>query len=491
MEEDKLGLLYIAAVLRSNNIDVKMYDSQIENNSFNELRDLLREYKPDIIGIAVSTPTRFDAFKTARLAKNINRKILVVAGGPHISAVPRDTLENINDIDVAVMGEGELTFLELCDVFSKKGDFGNVKGIAFRREKDVIINAKRQRINDLDRLPFPARDLLRRYREKDRGKYYQISEMPDGEMLKIPNASVITGRGCPFNCLFCAAPELWEKNVKLRSLESVISEIKHLREAYGVDMLRFCDDTFNINKKRVSDICNLLLKENLKIKWHCHLRADKVDKETLSLMREAGCFIVSLGVESGSQAVLDNVIDKRITLDKVKEVVKWCDDLGIKRSCNFIYSLPGETRDDVNKTLMFMEELGGKQPFGPTIILPGSRIEKIARSNGLLPKNFSWAKASPYKYYDPTSNSFLPIFVDKLSWEEILDIFYKHITRQSTVRTKNYVFRIIYRLFQVKSLGELKFLLWNYFGFLKIFIRNVLKKSLNSKNKAKDDRIQS
>jgi len=472
MGEDKLGLLYIASVVRDKGIDVRMYDSQAEHNSFRELKDILKEYKPDIVGITIATPTRFDCFRSARMVKSINRNTLVVAGGPHLSTTSLDTLENIKDIDIAVMGEGEYTFLELCETILRGGSLDKIEGIAFRKGRDVIINPRRSRIDSLDSLPFPARDFMSRYRTKDKSRYYYDIQMPDGEIVKMSNTSIITGRGCPFNCLFCAAPEIWGRKTKLRSLENVISEIKHLKEAYNVTGFRFCDDTFNISKKRVIDICNLILKERLSITWHCHLRADNVDKETVKLMKEAGCYIVSLGVESGSQSILDNVIDKRIKLEKVKEVIKWCDELNIKRSCNFIYSLPGETREDVNKTLAFMEELGGKQPFGPTIILPGSRIESIAKSKGILPKDFSWAKVTKYKYYDPTANSFVPIYVDTLSWDEILGIFYKYIRRQSKERTKNYLFRVIYRLLQIRSLTELTLVLKNYFTFLRIFVKN-------------------
>ncbi|NQS89476.1 radical SAM protein [Patescibacteria group bacterium] len=483
LEEDKLGLLYMAAFLRLNNVDVAVYDSQLEQNSFRELIRLLKRYKPDIIGVSVSTQIRSDAFKTAEIAKKINRNILVVAGGPHVTAAAIDTLKYIKAIDIGVVGEGEYTFLEICNSFANKTDFAKIKGIAFRGKEGVIVNPKRERINNLDTLPFPARDLLQKYNKKERDRYQSDIEMPDGTIIKVPNAAIITGRGCPFNCLFCAAPEIWGKVVKLRSLENVIAEIKHLREEFGVNSFRFCDDTLNVTKKRTLDLCNLIIKEKLDVKWQCNIRVDNVNREILRIMKEAGCYIVSMGVESGSQRVLENVIDKGITLEKVREVVRWCDEFGIKRNCNFMYSHPDETREDLKKTQEFMKELGGRQPFGPTIILPGSRIEKIAKEKNILPKDFSWAKMSPYKYYDPTSNSFVPIFVDKLSWQEILDIFYKHISTQSVTRTRNYIYHVIDRIFRCRSLAEAKIILWNYLVLLKVFIRNTFKLKKEGSNK--------
>ena len=469
MGEDKLGLLYMAAVLRNNGIDVRVYDEG-ERNSFKGLKALLKEYRPTIVGISISTPNRFDGFKTARFIKQFDRKTVVIAGGPHVSAVPRDTLENIKDIDAVVMGEGEDTLLELCKIGV------DIRGVAFRREGKIFINPPRENIRDLNNIPFPARDLLQRYKNKEKSKYYVNIKIPDNGIVKYFYPAITTGRGCPFNCVFCAVPEIWGRNVRFRSVEDVIAEIRHLKETFDVEGFQICDDTFNVTRKRVFDICNLILKEKLKVKWHSHIRVDNVDKEMLSLMKEAGCYMTSIGVESGSQRIIDEVIEKRITLDKVKKVVKWCDEVGIIRSCNFIYSLPEETREDIDKTMELMKELGGKQLFGPTIILPASRIEKIAKEKHILPDNFSWAKKSPYRYYDPTSNSRLPVFVDKLSWKEILDIFYTHITRQSTVRTKNYISRIVNQLFQIRSFADLKFLLRNYFDFLKIFYQKIFNK---------------
>jgi len=464
MAEDKLGLLYMAAVLRQNGVDTRIYD-ECEHSTFKGLAHAIREYKPTIVGISISTPNRFDGFKTAKLAKGINKKTLVIAGGPHISSAAVDTLENVKEIDVAAIGEGENTLLDICKIGP------DVRGVALKKNGRIVVNPPRERIEDLNGIPFPARDLLRRYKEKNIDKYHFNLDMPDESLAEYYSTTLITTRGCPFNCTFCAAPEIWGKGVRLRSAENVIAELMHLKEAFNVDHFRFCDDTFNINKERVFKICNLILKEKASVKWHCHLRADNVDKEMLSIMKEAGCYMISFGIESGSQYVLDNIIEKRINLARARKILKWCDEVGIKRTCNFIYSLPDESREDVEKTLDFMKEIGGTQAFGPTIILPGSRIEKIAKKKGLFPANFSWAKITPYKYHDPTSNSFLPIFVDKLSWEEILGIFYGYVISQSKTRTRNYIFRIIYRLFQIRSIAEFKFVIKNYFEFLKILLK--------------------
>ncbi len=474
LEEDKLGILYLASVLLANSIDAAVYDAQVENNSLNELKDLIKSYRPSIVGITTTTPTRFDAFRTAKMIKQLNREITVVAGGPHVSAVPEDTLKYIKDIDLVVTGEGEYTFLEACKAIDSSGDFDDIKSVAFRTDGTVRINPPREYIQDLGALPYPARELLSRYKNKDKSQYYHSVEPPSGDMIKMPNTSILTARGCPFDCLFCAATEFWGKRVRKRSAEDVVNEIKHVKKAFGVDGFRFCDDTFNISKKRVIDICNLMLSDKLNMRWHCHLRADNVDREMLELMKQAGCFFISLGVESGSQAILDNVISKDIKLEKVSQIVNWCDDLKITRSCNFIYSLPGERREDVKKTIDFMAKLGGRQPFSPTIILPGTRIEKIAVSKGILPEKFIWSKVSYYKYFDPTSRNFTPIYVEKLTWTEILDIFYKYIRHQSKVRTKNYVFRLIRQIIQIKSLVELRILINNGFYLTKVFLKNII-----------------
>lgn len=479
LEEDKLGLLYLASMLKTNNIDAAVYDAQIENNSMDELKDIIKKYGPSMVGITTTTPTRFDAFKTARMVKHIDRNITVAAGGAHVSAVPEDTLKNIKTIDLVVTGESEYSFLEACQAISERGQAKDVKGVAFRDNGAVRINQPRGPIQDLEKLPYPARELLPRYRNRDQSQYFHPLELPDGEVVRMPNPTILTARGCPFNCLFCAATEFWGKRVRQRNSQQVVEEIKYIKENFAVDRFRFCDDTFNISKKRVMDICSLMKSSKLDMEWHCHLRADNVDKEMLELMKEAGCFIISLGVESGSQAVLDTVIGKNIRLEKVTQIIRWCDDLGIKRSCNFIYSLPGETRADVEKTIGFMRRLGGRQPFGPTMILPGTRIEKIARSQKVLPENFTWSKITYYKYYDPTSRSFTPIYVEKLTWGEILDIFYKYIGHQGKMRTRNYFFRLVKQIVQIRSLVELRIMLGNGLFLIGVLLKNMRRGNRN------------
>ncbi|NQT22869.1 MAG: radical SAM protein [Candidatus Omnitrophica bacterium] len=467
MGEDKLGLLYMAAVLRENNVEVQVYD-KAEHSTFADLKKVIMAYRPEIVGVSISTPNRFDGFRVARLAKDISKKIQVIAGGPHVSAVPEDTLKNIKDIDVAVIGEGENTLLDIC---KKKSD---INGIALREGKKVIKKPPQKRIENLNSIPFPARNLLLRYQMKQMNSYYFTIDIPGKGKAKYYYTTINTGRGCPYSCIFCAVPEIWGKQVRLRSAENVVEEMRKLKYDFNVEGVHFCDDTFNITKKRVYDMCSLMIKEKINLKWNAHLRVDNADKEMLSLMKDAGCFMISFGIESGSQRVLDEVIEKKITLDSARKCIRWCDELGIIRSCNFIYSLPGESKEDFHKTKAIMNEFGGKQTCGPTMILPASRIERIAKKKGVLPKDFSWSKKTFYKYYDPTSYSFLPLYVENLSWVEILDIFYNHINSQSHARKMNYIFRLFYRLLQIRSFGELRFVVVTYWHLVHIFLRNSL-----------------
>lgn len=469
MGEDKLGLLYMAAVLRQNDIDVMVYDES-GYNTFSGLKKILKSYRPDIFGVSISTPNRIDAFKAAKISKEVLPKSLVIAGGPHVSAVPKDTLENIREIDAVVIGEGERTLLEIC----KKGI--NANGVILRKNNKIIANPPREPILNLDELPFPARDILTKYRKKDISQYYLNTEVPGKGILRYYYTTITTGRGCPFNCIFCAVPEIWGRKVRLRSAQNVVHELKEVKERFGVEGFHVCDDTFNITKKRVFDICELMIREKIDMKWNAHLRVDNVDRDILAIMKKAGCYMISFGIESGSQRILDNVIEKKITLDKVRAVIKLCDELKIVRSCNFIYSLPDETNEDVRKTIDLMEEFKGKQVCGPTMILPSSRIEKIAKAKGILPVNFSWSRKTPYRYYDPTSYSFMPLYVEKLPWLDVLNIFYNHVSFQGKKRKKNYIFRLAYRILQVRSFGELKFVILSYIDLVRVFLRNIRRK---------------
>ena len=410
-----LSLAYLSAVLERNDIDVEVLDALVEGYSWRKLRKRLSREKPDIIGINSLTESRFESFKSAKIAKESLPDSTVVMGGPHVSLCAHDTLLSVPWVDIVVRGEGEITLLEICRNLGKKIGLESVQGISYRNEDgEVIHNSPRPLIKNLDTLPFPAFHLfpLQKYN-------FKLDVPGEG---KLPAINVITSRGCPYGCLFCATSKMYGRRWRARTPSNVVEELAYLSEKYGIRAVYFCDDTFTMNKRRVERICDLMIDQGLGLKWRCEIRVDTVDKSLLTKMKDAGCYEVFYGVESGSQRILDSVVNKKITIEQVRKASKWMDEVGMLKNPAYIVSFPDETLEEAHKTIDLMRELGGKPSFSLLRIYPGTRLEEIAKQKGILPKDFSWSQVS----YN-TENSLLihgnaPIYKEKLNWEELVEL---------------------------------------------------------------------
>jgi len=413
-----LGLAYIAAVLEEGNIEVEVVDAEVERLSWKALQKRYNESQPDLIGITSLTESRYESFKCAEIAKQALSDSTVVMGGPHVSLTPDDTLAHIPSVDVIVRGEGEHTIKQLCEVLQTTGDLHCVDGISFREEGKIIHNKTRQWIQDLDTLPLPARHLL------PLDKYNFRLNVP--EKGKLPATNVITSRGCPIGCSFCATSNMLGKRWRARSPSNVILELEHLVERYGTKAIFFYDDIFTMDKKRTVELCNLMIERGLELNYICMTRVDTLDKPLLTKMKESGCYRIHYGVESGSQKILDNIVEKKIKLNQVKQVSKWLDELGIIKNAFFIVSFPEETQEDVNKTLALMNDLGGEPSLSFLKIYPGTEIERMARLKRILPADFSWAKESRSAIFSiPIIQGNVPLFIDKLTWNDLCEIAIK------------------------------------------------------------------
>jgi len=411
-----IGLAYLAAVLEENDIQVEILDAQVERLSWKGLEKKYLQSKPDIVGITSLTEMRFQSFKAAKIAKKTLPRSIVIMGGPHASLAAYDTLLNVPSVDTIVRGEGEYTLLETCKVLEDNEDLKSVNGISYREDGEIIHNDHRSLIKNLDTLPFPAYHLL------PIEKYNFKLDVPD--VGKLPALNVITSRGCPIGCAFCATSKMLGKKWRARSPSNVLDELEYLIKTYGIKAIWFYDDTFTMNKKRVMEICDGIIGKGLNIKFTCSIRVDTVDKELLRKMKEAGCYSIFYGVESGSQRILDEIIEKRISIEQIKKVSNWLNELGILNNPSYIASLPDETNEELNKTINLMHELGGKASFSFLKIYPGTRVEEIAKEKGVLPEDFSWAKKSDmHKIFSlPSVQGDAPIFIDKLSLEELVKI---------------------------------------------------------------------
>ncbi len=412
-----LGIAWIAAVLRENGYpDVSLVDSVINKYSSEDVVNILRKNTPDIVGVSFGTQNRFYAFDLIRLIRKNFPGILITVGGPHPTLTAPDILQNIPQVDIVVRGEGEYTTLDLVKTIDNNGDLSQVKGISFRgKNGQVAHNFPREPIADLDSLPMPARDLL------PIDKYQQTIPLSD----KICT-SMISARGCPYNCVYCSTAEQWGHKIRHRSADNVIKEIKHLMSTYKLDGVGFFDDVFTMDKSRVIEFCQKLIKAKLNISWWCEARANTIDKEVVDWMKKSGCEHISMAIESGSDKILKN-IRKAITVEQGIAAAKIIKQAGIKLKVFFMHSLPGETYEDIKKTVFLSRYLVNKIKVDEatqslTMIYPGTALEQIAKENGTLPDDFSWSKYYEEKrVYPPLDRcENMPIFEQPdLSYEQV------------------------------------------------------------------------
>ncbi len=411
-----IGIGYLASSLEKASYEVKIIDSHIDNlNEQETIEQVLRE-KPDVMGVTCNSHNRFRAISVCRgVKKKSNNQILVCVGGCHFSSTYNDTLKNVPEIDVVVRQEGEETFVDLLNHYFQKRPLEEVLGITFRKNNKIINNSSRPFIRNLDDLPSPAWHLF---------KLEKYNAKLEGEE-KTRSIGVMSSRGCPNACSFCVNSSFWQRVFRKHSPKRFVDEIEFLHRHYGFRGFDFWDDTIAIDRNHIKEICEEILKRRLDIIWYARARVDTVDREILTLMRKAGCKIISFGIESGSPRILKN-IRKNITIAQAKETVKICADLGYIVKLFFMYSLPGETLQDVQKTRDLMRELKFYGPNihvipGFTLVYPGTEIESIARTESSLSRDFSWSNPVIFPFNKKIGeNPTIPVFQQKkLKPEEI------------------------------------------------------------------------
>ena len=302
----------------------------------------LRQWKPDavIIEIPFSGWSK-TAFEVAATAKNVNKNISVIVFGQHPSARPESCLKE-STIDFVAIGEPEITISELVDALEQgRTHFMKINGLGFKVDENIVLTGKRAVIEDLDALPFPARHLL------PMEAYYQaVRELPLRGEIRKPWTIMITSRGCPYNCVFCTNCIVWGKKWRPRSPKNVVDELEQVMEKYGLKQIDFSDDNMTLDKKRMSDICDLIVERKLKVEWFTPngIRADTLDEPLLRKMKAAGCKKIRIAPESGVQRVVDEVIGKNLDLRSVEQAVVTARKVGLKVGCFFVIGLIGETK---------------------------------------------------------------------------------------------------------------------------------------------------
>ncbi len=463
-----LGILSLAAVLEKSGVQVEVVPADILGYKRKDIEERIKRFGPQIIGITTTTENRFDSFKLAAVAKKIDPEIVTVLGGPHVSMAREDTLRYVEDVDIVVIGEGEITVLELAEAVDSGKDLSRVKGILLRESGEIIFTGQRERIEDLDSLPYPARHLV------PIEKYNFFVQTKDGKKRKAQN--MMTSRGCPFNCYFCATPSNWGRRMRGHSPERVVEEIGYLVDKYGTEFIWFYDDTFNYNPQRVHQIMDLIIQKNLNIKFCNEFRIDVVDRPLLEKMTEAGLVWGHFGIEAGNSRVRKEIVKKNFDLEKAVQFVKWAKELGFIPNAFLVFSHYTETWEEAQETIEVMKKLRSINPeteFSASIlhIYPGTPLEEISRKQGIIPQDFSWARKRHMRkvFVLPSGQGDVPLFKDQLSWFKIAELVMRWSSSNKKIVSGSKIRSALKRLTSFKDI-------YIYFAFLVKYVSQTVKK---------------
>jgi anaerobic magnesium-protoporphyrin IX monomethyl ester cyclase len=333
-----LGLSYLAAVLEESNHDVRILDVPALNLTVDETRKEIFDFKADVAGVTCMTSTIKGSLAAARIAKESGAK--VVLGGPQLAVYPEDTV-SYDFVDYGVVGEGDYVMRDLVNALESGKNVSAIKGLVYKKGGRTHVNGFGL-VDDLDTLPLPARHLL-------------PMDNYDCVITKRPFVTMVSSRGCPYRCGFCFKQPS-DTVVRFRSPERVVDEIEHCIDRYKTRWVMFYDDTLGAKREHVTGICNGILERGLDIEWETPMRVNNVDRELLQLMHKAGCRRLRYGVESGDEDIL-KVMRKGITIDKVREVFKITDEIGIETFAYFIIGYAHETPVTIRKTINLAKEL--------------------------------------------------------------------------------------------------------------------------------------
>ena len=374
-----LGLAYIASALERNGYVVSIIDANAECLSIEETVSRVLEFKADLAGLSAVTPTVGLCQQISEKLKKADEDILVVAGGIHPSSLPEETLKECVSFDFLIRGEGELALVELLGALNDNSALDHIKGLVYRNLGNIIVNGAADSVENLDDLGFPARHLLKNslYKTFDSGRM----------------TSIIAMRGCPASCIYCAVSLVAGRKCRKRSPSHVIEEIESCLNKYKISFIAFLDDTFTFNKLWVHSLCDEFIMTGLcrKIKWSCLTRVDNVDLNLLRHMKKAGCVRVELGIESGSQKILDYA-KKGISLQQTKEAFLLAKKAGLSTMGFVMLNVPGETMDTISATKKLIMEL---EPDFLQVSFatpyPGTELFEICKRGNLLTSR-DWSK---------------------------------------------------------------------------------------------------
>ena len=370
--------MYVASNLRNAGHDIKIVDAEVDDLTLPEIMKEIMSFNPDVVGVGSSSPEFVSSSKILEEVKSESKNIVTVVGGPHPTVLPEEVLKENEHIDFVVRFEGEITAVELLDALKNNTELKNVAGISYRNHGDIVHTAKRELL-DVNKNPWPARDLI------DQKKYLHPIPRRGMHVMTVAQSS----RGCPNQCTFCY--RMFGYKVRFREPKSFVDEIEYCLDNYKIDSFSFVDDTFTLVKKRVIEICDEISSRGMDITWVCWARANTLDREMLIKMKKAGCIQLSMGVESGSQKIL-NGVKKGTKLEQYKKYFKLLKEFGFETRGSFMLGLPHETRESIKDTIDFSKELAlDRAFFNICTPYPGTELyEQALRGDGIRLTTKDW-----------------------------------------------------------------------------------------------------
>lgn len=395
------GLSYLYSYLKKNNYNCKIYDFYFDTWEY--INKVLTKENADIIGITCLTEGRYNAFKLLSLIRQIKKDTIVIFGGHHSTYMYEQLLENFN-IDYIILGEGERKLINLIRAIEGTIPLESVEGIAYKKDGTIIINTPKKSdfIDNLDELPFPFSEhqleIFKKYPYLKDIRPEQVKNLSPEIYKNGKIVSIVTSRGCPYNCQFCSSTLFWGKKWRFRSAENVVDEIEFYYHKFGFRYFNFADDAFTIIPKRAIKICKEIIKRDLNIYFDCTTRADRITDDLVIWLKKAGCLFVAIGVESGSKKIL-RTINKN---ESPKQVIKAFSIL--KRKNLNAYPLlmvgnPRETDETIKKTISLLKIIKPYQlTISLTMVFPGSDLYKLTKKQGFIDDDY-WLTAKPPPFY--------------------------------------------------------------------------------------------
>lgn len=417
-------LLYMASIARLANHKPVVIDYSLGNKTLDDFITDIKEIKPDYLVLNVASTTLENDLSVVKPAKEILPEIKIIAKGAHFRIFDKKTLEDYN-LDIVIRGEAEFTLLDIL----KGVELPYIKGITYKKDGEIFRNEDRPFIQNLDEIPYPARDLIDN----------SIYRRPDTNEVQ---AVIKVSRGCPYHCFFCLATPVSGAKVRTRSPENIVGEIKECYEKYGIKNFIFWSDLFNLDHDWVKALSKAIIDSKMKITFSTNTRADSADIETIKLMKKAGCSLVSIGIESGSQELLDKM-GKKITTEQIKNTVKMFKKEGIKIYGYYVVGLPWESEETFRETMRFAKSLNTEYvSFYTATALIGTRFYDYVKEHNLGELDYS------LPYYYPSVNTHY------LSKERVFEL-HKNALKEYYSRP-SYIFMM---LFKIRSFKEF----FNYF----------------------------